>query len=443
MSALDFTAAPAMGLKNAGASHTRRVRVVLLLGSSASIIIGIPWAVFFALRGDWVVALSDCAVSLAGAIAVHMTQRNKLRGASIVLVVSLYVRLVGLATVFDIPSLEIPRCVHNYLIPLGVAAFLMLKHENIWLRDGLAWGCLATVVFLASSDFSFATGHAIPNSIRRLGNWIHNASAMAVMFFLLHIFAADIDRLEARLRRMRQRWIQLIRLVLPGSWGRQLARFSDSVAPLIPDSPNAIAPAATQGWLLARIHRVQLMVLASSAMMIVFGTLFVVYFGLRGATPLVANNGAMVVLGIALAYLGGNKRQSGATITLTTGMMLIFLVTSVAIDIPTLQVPRSTHYWFLPLSLGTYFLLREENTWVHHGLPFACLLAFVALASSNWGIEMSYVLPESDRPPPWLVIGSALGVLYLLVHILVGDVKPLEGWMQGALDRLSARYRVN
>jgi hypothetical protein len=443
MSALDITALPAPGLQTIGHSHARRVRIVLLLGSSASILIGVPWAAFFALRGDWVVALSDCAVSLAGAVAVQMTRNNKLRGACIVLVGSLFVRLVGLATVFDLPSLEVPRCVHNYLVPLGLSAYLMLKHENAWLRDGLAWGCLATVVFLTSSDFGFATGHGIPHSIRAAGNWIHNTSAMALMFLLLHIFVADIDHLEARLHRMRRWWISQVGHVLPAGWNRRLTRFSDSVKPLIPGNVVAITPAATRGWLLTRVHRVQLLVLASSAMLIIFGTLFAVYFGLRGATALVVNNVAMVVLGIALAFLGGDRHQRAATFTLAAGLMLIFLVTSAFIDIPTAQVPRATHYWFLPLSLGAYFLLRDENAWVHLGLPIAGLVAFVALASSGWGIATPYVLPEIDRPPPWLVSGSALAALYLLVHILVGDIHGLEVWMQGTLGRFSAQYRAN
>lgn len=443
MSALDLTAAPAMGPQRIGDSHNRRVRVVLLLGSTASILVGIPWGIFFALRGDWVVALSDCTVSLAGAIAVHMTHHNKLRGASILLVASLFVRIVGLAVFFDLPILQVPRCVHHYLIPLGLAAYLMLKHENPWLRDGLAWGCLVTVVVLASSDFGIDIGHAIPRSIRGSGNWIHNASAMAVMFFLLHIFVADIDRLEARLHGARGKWIRLVDGLLPLPLTRRLARFSASVAPLIPGNLHDIPPVATEGWLLTRAHRVQLLVLASSVMMIVFGTLFAVYFALHGAMPLVVNNCVMVVMGLVLGFLGGDGRHSGATIAVTVGMLVVFFVTSAMIDIPTPHVPRSTHYWFLLLSLGAYFLLRNENTWVHHGLPFLGLLAFVALASSNWGIETAYMLPEADRPPPWLVGGTALGSLYLLVHILVGDIKLLEGWMQGALDRLSARYRVN
>lgn len=123
--------------------------------------------------------------------------------------------------------------------------------------------------------------------------------------------------------------------------------------------------------------------------------------------------------------------------------MLIFMVNSAIIDIPTPNVSRSTHYWFLPLSLGAYFLLRDENTWIHHGLPIACLAAFVALGSSNWGVMTVYALPDNDRPPPWLVCTAALGVLYLLVHILVGDIKRLEDWLLGTVSRLLGRNRAS
>lgn len=437
------------GLQYIGASHARRVRVVVLFGSLASICIGLPWAAFFAYDGDWLVAASDCLVILGGVVALRMTRRNQLRGAAILLVVSLFVRLVGIVILFDIPDGQIPRSMHHYLIPLGVAAYLMLKHENVWQRHGLAWGCLLCVVFFASSDFGFQTRHVVSASVRGPSVWINNIGAMFLLLLLLHIFVADIDRLESRLHFARTKWLTLVRRVLPRWLNGPLERFDRSVASTLPENAVPIPHDGTQGWLLMRAGRVRLVVMASSSLMISLGTVFAVYFAVCDALPLVVLDVAVVALGLVLAMLQGHggkqdqQRQRWAVIGLVAGLLLIFGVTSAFLDIPTPDVPRSTHYWFLPLSLGAYFLLRDENNWIHLGFPVACLAAFVVMASSHWGFMTEYALPDGDRPPPWLVCTSALGALYLMVHILVGDIKGLQHWLHGIVSRLWPEYRAS
>lgn len=431
----DVSAPTTQGLQHIGASHTRRVRVVVILGSLASIWFGLLWAVYFARYGDWLVAASDCLVILAGVMAVRMSRRNQLRGAAILLVISLLVRLFGICILFDIPDGQIPRSAHHFLIPLGVAAYLMLKHENVWLRHGMALGCLAGVVFFASSDFGFQTWHVVPADVRGPGIWINNIGAMVVLLLLLHVFVADIDRLESRLHFARTGWLKLAHRVLPRWLAGPLARLDRSVASTLPENASPIPHDGTQGWLLLRADRVRLVVMASSSLMISLGTVFAVYFAACDAWPLVVTNVALIALGLVLVALQdgqsqqnhqrqeAQQRQRWAVIGLVAGLLLIFWLTSAFMDIPTPDVPRSTHYWFLPLSLGAYFLLRDENSWIHLGLPVACLAAFVVMASGHWGFMTEYVLPDTDRPPPWLVCTSALGALYLLVHILVGDIK--------------------
>ncbi len=429
------SAAPAQYI---GSSHFRRARIVLLLGSSASIFIGVPWALFFAFRGDWTVAASDFAVTLAGVVAVQMTRHNRLRPAALVLVISLFVRLVGMATVFDVPSVLVPRSVHHYLIPLGLAASLLLKRETALLRAGLAIGCMAVVVFLEATEFGFDTDQALPDSIREPGTWMHNLSAMLVMFLLLHVFVADIDRLESRLLRWRQVVVKLARKLLPLQVTKWLARLSQSPTAVASAREPDKAPVPTHEWLQKRAQRVQLMVMASSAMLFVFGLGFAVYFGLRGLMPLVVSSALLAAMGLALVFQIHGTHKRSATVALACGVMGVIFLISAVIDVPTASTARATHYWFLPLALGIYFLLRDEPAWIHFGLPAVCLLAFVALASSHWGLQTGYVLPETDRPPPWLICASALGTLQLLVHMLVGDVSHLTAWLQNTSDLLLA-----
>lgn len=441
MDTLDAVPPITIGLQNAGDSHTRRVRVVVILGGLASILFGAPWVAFFAIRGEWMVTGADCAVILGGVVAIRMARRGRLRGAAILLVGSLFIRLFALTLFFDIPDAQVPRSIEHFLIPLAVAAYLMLKHENVWLRHGLAWGCLASVVFFSSSRFAFATSLVIPDSVRGPATWITNSAAMLLLFLLLQIFVADIDRLEARLHRARVRTVALAHLATPSQFDDSLTRLDESIASTIPQNACQITEAETQAWQRTRVGRARLTILASSSLLIALGSVFGVYFILEGIWPMALFDGAFVALGLALWMLT-RHHQSAATIGLVVGMMLIFSVISVILDVPTLSVPRAMHYWFLPLSLGAYFLLRDENAWIHNGLPFACLAAFVVLGSSNWGFVTNYIVPDSDRPAPWLSCTCALGVLYFLVYILVGDIKRLEDWLSHAVGQLLGRDRA-
>ncbi|MEO7128620.1 MAG: hypothetical protein ABI040_07120 [Rhodoferax sp.] len=431
-----------IGLQNAGDSHTRRVRIVVILGGLASILFGVPWVAFFAIRGEWTVTGADCAVILGGVIAIRMARRGRLRGASILLVASLFIRLFTLTLFFDIPDAQVPRSIDHFLIPLAVAAYLMLKHENVWLRHSLAWGCLASVIFFSSSHFGLATRLFIPDSVRGPATWVTNSAAMLLLFLLLQIFVADIDRLEARLHRARVRTVALAHLATPSQFDDSLTRFDESVASTIPQNACQISEAETQAWQRTLAGRTRLTILATSSLLMALGSMFGVYFSLEGIWPLALFDGAFVALGLALWILTRYHHQSAATIGMVVGMMLIFIVSAVILDVPTLNVPRSTHYWFLPLSLGAYFLLRDENAWIHNGLPIACLAAFVVLGSSNWAFVTDYIVPDSDRPPPWLNCTCALGVLYFLVYILVGDIKRLEERLGRAVSVLLGHNRV-
>lgn len=421
-----------------GESHSRRVRLLILAMAWTSILVGIFWAVFFAFSGDWPVTVSDILLTLAGVVCLRMVQRKRLREAAAVLVASLLIRIFFMAATLDIATPEIPRSLHHFLVPVGLAAYLMLKHEAPWLRDGLAWGCLATVVFLGSTDFSFSTPYALRDEIRGPGTWANNACAMGLTFLLLHLFVTDIDKLERRIHRWRAQWVRLVHALVPGGWGKNLARFDQGFAPLIPRQTLEISAAGTRVWVEMQARRVRLMVLVTSILLVVLGSMFAVYFASQGAWVLTLTEVMLAAFGFGWAKLDGNPRHRTATLMLSMGLMLIFAINSVTMDIPTPAFPRSSHYYFLTLSLVAYFLLREADNWIHIGVPLLGLVLFVGLASSNGGIWTAYSLPDNLRPPAWFNSTVALGVLYLMVHILVGEIRWLESRVLGGLNRLAA-----
>ena len=421
-----------------GASHSRRVRLLILTMGWASIVIGVFWGIFFAAHGDWPVTVSDVLLTMAGIAALRMVQRGRQRGAAIVLLLSLLVRIFVMAATLDIPTPEIPRSLHHFLLPVGLASYLMLKHEAPWLRDGLSWGCLASVVFLGSTDFTVATPYALGDDIRGPGTWANNVCAMGLMFLLLHLFVTDIGLLERRIHAVRHLWKRLVNRVLPSQWTRELVRFDRAFVPLVPREAIGISDQGTRIWVELQGRRVRLMVLVTSLLLIVLGMVFALFFALQGAWVLTMTELALAVFGFGWAKLEGKTRHVRATFWLSMGLMVIFTINSVTMDIPTPAFPRSTHFYFLTLSLVTYFLLREADRWVHFGVPLLGLVLFVGLASNNGGIWIPQTLPDTMRPPAWLNSLVALGVLYLMVHILVGEIQWLEKRILGLLGWLGA-----
>ena len=416
--------------------HTRKVRVVTVFCGYAAIVLSVPWMLFFAVRGDWPVVVSDVFLILLGVVGIRMARRGQLRNAAILLVASLYVRLVAMTVFFDIPSEDIPRSMHHFFIPLALATYLMLKHESPWLKHGLAWASLATVVFFANSAWGIPTKVAVPDEVRLVGNWVNNFFAMGLLYLLLHIFARDIELLEASLHWLRGHWIKLVHRIIPGQLDAPVARFGNAITLTIPHPAGPIPVAATQNWQMAQMNRAQLMVLTSALLIMVLGLLFAVFFSLQSALPLVVLNLGLAALGLVLAFLAGNNARGAAMVSVVLGLLLIILVNAALLDIPTATLRRTVHYWYLPLALGSYFLLRHEPAWVQNGLALVSLAAFIALGSSNWAYVTQLALADHLRPLPWLVCGSALAALYLLVYVMVGDIRPLEQWLYRAVGRL-------
>lgn len=130
----------------------------------------------------------------------------------------------------------------------------------------------------------------------------------------------------------------------------------------------------------------------------------------------------MLVLGITIAILTHRRRTRIAFFLLAGCMLVIICGISLMLDIPDAQAPRSTHHFLLVLALSALLFLRDDRAVLRWGVTGACLLAFVVLASSNFGFPHNYVLPDGMRIwGTWVDNSfSAIGI-YLLIHVMVSD----------------------
>jgi hypothetical protein len=185
------------------AMHQRRVRRMLLLGSAIIGATCLLWGIFFALRGNWLIVAIDVATLGLAAVTASLTWRGHLRQASRLMIAVLYVVLCLNALVYDIPTAEVPRSAHQFLLALGVMSCLLTREEPAWLRHGIPGLCLVTYLAFASSNFGWVTPFALPDDVRAGGVWVNNAIAMATVFAALWVIQNDVaerNSMEGELR---------------------------------------------------------------------------------------------------------------------------------------------------------------------------------------------------------------------------------------------------
>lgn len=215
MKPIDDAAATYMVLHDLRTTHTRRVRVMIIASSALLILIGLGYGIFFAFQSEWLIAAAEGVLMLAGIVAILLVSSQHLRAASIWLASILFFVIVSMASFMDLPSADIPRSAHHFLIPLAVAIYLMLKNENNWLKHGFPVACLIATVFFASTDFGISTRYAVPDSVRAGGTWVNNFAAMGILYLLVHIFVGDINRMESYLHNANNRFVTMVSGMFP------------------------------------------------------------------------------------------------------------------------------------------------------------------------------------------------------------------------------------
>jgi len=179
------------------------MRRLLLLASGVTACLSLFWGGFFLLRGAWLTAALDGLAIAIAVGAVWLTLRGHLGAASRLVIGMLYCLLVLNTVVFDIPSAEVPRSAHQFLLALAVVSCLLTRGEPPWLRHGVPLLCFATYVVLASTNTGFVTSLALPDSVRATGVWINQAVALATVYAALHVIQSDVaerDGLHTELR---------------------------------------------------------------------------------------------------------------------------------------------------------------------------------------------------------------------------------------------------
>ncbi|WP_447735028.1 putative bifunctional diguanylate cyclase/phosphodiesterase [Pseudomonas shirazensis] len=175
-----------MARKFPDTSQWPRIQLLLRFSGVACILHGTLWGVYYATHAMLLLAVLLFTVVLSGLACLYLatqpTQRALPALAHCLLIATV------IASLADSATADTSRSANLFLIPIGVAAFLLFRNSGIYLRWVFPCLCFAGLVFFANSPLTFSRLELLPSDISQFGHALNSITAMALTLGVLAIF---------------------------------------------------------------------------------------------------------------------------------------------------------------------------------------------------------------------------------------------------------------
>ncbi|HZX16527.1 MAG TPA: EAL domain-containing protein [Pseudomonas sp.] len=169
-------------------------------------------------------------------------------------------------------------------------------------------------------------------------------------------------------------------------------------------------------------RRERRMRMLASLVLLLVGSLWGIFFSLRGEWGIVLMDLLMIFCGLGVFILTLRNRVRLANLLLFGVIILVIVGTTLLMDPHTAAAPRATHLYLLPIAVAALMAFRDERLWLRYGVALFCLSLFTVLASSTWSPTSAYHLPDDVRiNGSWVQGVAAMLMLFALLHILQSD----------------------
>ncbi|PKM25509.1 MAG: EAL domain-containing protein [Gammaproteobacteria bacterium HGW-Gammaproteobacteria-13] len=169
-------------------------------------------------------------------------------------------------------------------------------------------------------------------------------------------------------------------------------------------------------------RRERRMRMLASLVLLLVGSLWGIFFSLRGEWGIVMMDLLMILCGLGVFILTLRNRVRLANLLLFGVIILVIVGTTLLMDPHTAAAPRATHLYLLPIAVAALMAFRDERLWLRYGVALFCLGLFTLLASSSWSPTSAYHLPDDVRMAgSWVQSVAAMLMLFALLHILQSD----------------------
>lgn len=174
--------------------------------------------------------------------------------------------------------------------------------------------------------------------------------------------------------------------------------------------------------LLIAQRRERRMRLLASLVLLIAGSVWGVFFTLRGVWGIVLMDVLMIVCGLGVYLLTLRNQVRQANLLLFSVAIVIIAGMTLALDPPSAAAPRATHLYLLPLAVAALMAFRDEPLWLRYGVAVLCVVLFIALGASSWTPTRAYSLTDDVRMiGSWMQSIAAMLMLFVLLHILQSD----------------------
>ncbi|WP_101047305.1 putative bifunctional diguanylate cyclase/phosphodiesterase [Macromonas nakdongensis] len=194
---------------------------------------------------------------------------------------------------------------------------------------------------------------------------------------------------------------------------------------------NLPRPSAAADWDLSAeeaLHRrrVRRMLLTGGTVMVLASLWWGSYFAAQRWWGMVASDVLICAAGLAVVVLAWRQRLRASSLLILPVVVLVLVLQSLLLDVPTLAAPRSVHLYLLPLGVFALVAFRHEKPWLARGAPLLCLALFLGFSATQAGLDSPFQLPDALRVwGTWVNALLAVSTLFVMLHILQTDASPL------------------
>ncbi len=176
------------------AQYSRRFTLAYQWGALVVVALSVFWSLFFWTQDQRLLVFSQ--IVLAGvALASWALARNGQLTTAIVLTQVVFLCFIAeLCLLFDVPSADVPRVSHIFLLPLALFGYLHFKYRPSWGQMALIVLCLAGFVVLASTNFSLPSTNSIGDDVRLYGAVLNALVATLILAWGAYAFQMQVEQ---------------------------------------------------------------------------------------------------------------------------------------------------------------------------------------------------------------------------------------------------------
>jgi len=165
-----------------------------------------------------------------------------------------------------------------------------------------------------------------------------------------------------------------------------------------------------------RVHR---MLYAGCLMLICVNIPWGIYNMINEQWGLLVIRLIMLAAGIISFILVRKDKIISTFIILATLLYVVFCILSIIYDVPTADMPRTVHIFFLLIGIGCFIGFKDEDYVLSYGFPLVCFVTYAFFATSRWGIVTPYAINGHERVfGAWANNAIALSLIYIIFHVM-------------------------